>query len=236
MAGAESERLSFLFDVCIPVSRDLPLAEREYQTFASVGTGSATTEPARPLFVERIRKHREEPRAIDLLIHPGANVANRRWPWAHFAALVALMPSRYRIAVLGLPSDIHEARQVLPADRDILFFAGSLEEAIKTIASTRVLFSMDSGAAHFAACLNVPTVALFGKSDPASIIGFRGSVRPLYERRFPCQPCGKATCSQPEVLCMNSISPESVAQALLRLLEPSILNQTVPVLTQNGMR
>jgi ADP-heptose:LPS heptosyltransferase len=236
MAGAESERLSFLFDVRVPVSRDLPLAEREYHTFASVGTGGPTTEPASPLFVERIRKRRDESSTFDLLIHPGANVANRRWPWGHFAALVALMPSRYRIAVLGLPSDIHEARQVLPADRDILFFAGSLEEAIKTIASTRVLFSMDSGAAHFAACLNVPTVALFGKSDPASIIGFRGSVRPLYERKFPCQPCGKATCSQPEVLCMNSISPESVAQALLRLLEPSVLNQTVPALTQNGLR
>jgi heptosyltransferase-2 len=236
MAGAESERLSFLFDVRIPVSRDLPLAEREHQTFVSLGTGSSPTERARPSFVERIRRHREEPPAVDLLIHPGANVANRRWPWGHFAALVGLIPARYRIAVLGLPGDIHEARQALPRDRDILFFAGSLEEAITTIASTRVLFSMDSGAAHFAASLNVPTVALFGKSDPASIIGHRGSVHPLYERRFPCQPCGKATCSQPEVLCMNSITPEAAAQALLRLLEANVVNPTIPALTQLGVR
>jgi ADP-heptose:LPS heptosyltransferase len=218
LAGAESERLSSLFDVRVPVDRNLPLAEREFRTFVSLGSSNVPPEPPRALFVESIRKRREEPSTVDLLIHPGANVANRRWPWDHFAHLVHLIPAKYRIAVLGVPADIDHARQALPEDRGIRFFSGTLEEAIAMIASARVLFSMDSGAAHFAACLNVPAVALFGKSDPASIVGYRGSVRPLYERKFPCQPCGKATCNQTEVFCMNSITPESVATQLLLLL------------------
>lgn len=221
LAGAESEPLSSLFDVCVPVDRNLPLAEREYLTFVNLGSGGITPEPGRALFVESIRKHHEEPSTVDLLIHPGANVANRRWPWGHFARLVLLIPAKYRIAVVGVPADIELARQALPADRGIRFFSGTLEEAIAMIASTRVLFSMDSGAAHFAARLNIPAVALFGKSDPGSIVGYRGSVRPLYERKFPCQPCEKATCNQQEVLCMNSIAPETVARELLLLLEHS---------------
>lgn len=221
LAGTESERLSFLFDVRVPVDRNLPLAEREYLTFMRLGSGSITPEPPRPLFVESIRKRREEHSSIDLLIHPGANVANRRWPWGHFAHLVRLIPANFQIAVLGVPADIDHARQALPPDRGIRFFSGTLEEAIVMIASTRVLFSMDSGAAHFAACLNVPAVTLFGKSDPASIVGYRGSVRPLYERKFRCQPCGKTTCNQREIFCMNSIAPETVAKELLLLLDRS---------------
>jgi heptosyltransferase-2 len=218
MAGIESEHFSFLFDVRIPVSRELPMMEREQVAFAKLGHPGADSLPWRISFVDRIRRHREELPTFDLIIHPGANAPNRRWPWGHFAALVRLLPRQYRIAVLGVPADIERAREVLPKDQEIQFLAGTLEEAITAIASTRVLFSMDSGAAHFANCLGVPTVALFGKSDPASIIGYGGKVYPLYERKFPCQPCGKATCHQPEVYCMNSVAPQTVARALLDLM------------------
>ena len=218
IVGATSERLSMLFDVRVPVDRSLPLMQREREAFSVPEAGGCPSDPGYPLFIEKIRRHREAFPSIDLLIHPGANVPNRRWPWSNFAALVRMVPEQYRIAVLGVPADIDEARRILPADRGIRFLSGTLEDAIVTIASSRVLFCMDSGPAHFAACLRVPAVALFGKSDPASIIGYQGSVRPLYVLACPCQPCGKATCIQPEVLCMNAITPEAVAHALLPLL------------------
>ena len=112
-----------------------------------------------------------------------------------------------------------QVRSLLPADRGIQFLTGSLEQAITVIASARVLFAMDSGNVHFANFLDVPAVGLFGKSDPKSIVGCWGSVLPIYERKFACQPCGRATCNQPEVYCMNSIAPETVARALIGLLE-----------------
>lgn len=227
IAGATSEPLSFLFDVRVPVDRTLPLMQRERETFSTPATGCSQGIPEHPLFIERVRKRLEQPPSIDLLIHPGANVPNRRWPWEHFRALVRLMPAELRVGLLGVPGDIEEARRLMPSDRNVRFISGSLEEAIATIASTRALFCMDSGTAHFAASLRVPAVALFGKSDPASIIGYHGSVRPLYNLACPCQPCGKATCSQPEVLCMNSITPEAVADALLPLLSTKSADQLV---------
>jgi heptosyltransferase II len=219
LAGCTTEPLSALFDVRVPVSRDLSILERERLAYSMLGNTVATRPQHRGVFVERIRKHREQAPSFDLVIHPGANSANRRWPPEHYAALVRLIPSRYRIAVLGLERDIEQVRSLLPADRGIQFLTGSLEQAITVIASARVLFAMDSGNVHFANFLDVPAVGLFGKSDPKSIVGCWGSVLPIYERKFACQPCGRATCNQPEVYCMNSIAPETVARALIGLLE-----------------
>jgi heptosyltransferase-2 len=130
-----------------------------------------------------------------------------------------MIPSDYRIAVVGLPGDIARMRQVLPQNRQIDYLTGTLEKAISLIAQSRVVFAMDSGNMHFANALNIPGIALFGKADPASIIPHNGSVRPIYERKFPCQPCNSAHCSQPQVYCMDSIRPETVASALIRLLQ-----------------
>jgi heptosyltransferase-2 len=219
LAGCTTEPLSALFDLRFPVNRDLPIKEREQRAYSMLGNPAVAELQHREVFIERIRKHRDEAPLFDLVIHPGANSANRRWPYAHFAALVRLMPLRYKIAVLGLERDIDQARKMLPADRGIQFLTGSLEQAVTVIASARVLFAMDSGNVHFANFLDVPAVGLFGKSDPKSIVGNWGSVVPIYEQKFPCQPCGRATCNQPEVYCMNAIAPETVAKVLVRLLD-----------------
>jgi heptosyltransferase II len=219
LAGCSTEPLSALFDMRFPISRDLPIMERERLAYSMLGSVAATKAHNREVFIERIRRHRDQEPLFDLVIHPGANSANRRWPYEQLAALVRLVPFRYRIAVLGLEKDIVQARRMLPEDRGIQFLTGSLEQAITVIASARVLLAMDSGNVHFANFLDVPAVGLFGKSDPESIVGCWGSVLPIYERKFACQPCGRATCNQREVYCMNSIAPETVAKVLVRLLE-----------------
>ncbi|HZW91425.1 MAG TPA: glycosyltransferase family 9 protein [Candidatus Eremiobacteraceae bacterium] len=219
LAGAESERLSVLFDVQVRVDRNLPMMEREWVAFSMLGNGRATAFHA-VTFVEAIGKCREEQPKYDLLIHPGANAPNRTWPYDRFGAVVCMIPEKYRVAVLGLPQELELMRTALPPDRGIQFLTGTLQEAISAIARARVVLAMDSGAAHFAQVLHVPTVALFGKSDPQTIISREGSVMPIYERKFPCQPCGRAVCSQPEVYCMNTITAETVANALRRQLEP----------------
>jgi heptosyltransferase II len=219
LAGCTTEPLSRLFDLRFPVSRDLSIMERERFAFSMLGNAATVNPRHREVFIERLVKHRDEAPLFDLVIHPGAKAANRRWPLEHYAALVRLIPLHYRIAVLGLESDIEQARGALPPDRGIQFLTGSLEQAVTVIASARVLLAMDSGNVHVANFLDLPAVGLFGKSDPRSIIGHWGSVLPIYEQKFPCQPCGRATCNQQEVYCMNSIAPETVAKALVRLLE-----------------
>ncbi len=220
LAGATSEPLSFLFDVRVPVDRGLPIALRE-QTAYSMLHGAAAPQiqiSSDFSFIENIRRHRIQPPKYDVVIHPGANAVNRSWPFAHYAEVVRLLPPQYRIAVVGLPEDIENMRAVLPKNRNIEYLTGSLESAIITLAQARVIFTMDSGSVHFGNVLRVPGVALFGKSDPRNTVPLDSSVLPIYERKHPCQPCGKATCSQPEVYCMTTIAPTTVAEALFRVL------------------
>ena len=219
LAGALSEPLSFLFDIGVPVDRELSLLEREYRAFAPLSGNDPDQMPPRVSFIEPIRKCRELEPIYDLLIHPGANAANRSWPHQYYPRLLAMIPAHYKIAVLGLPKDIEDLRQILPTDRDVQFLTGTLEEAITAIASSRLLFTMDSGNVHFANFLNLPNVAIFGKSAPDSIIGTWGASLPIYERKWDCQPCGRAVCFQKEVYCVNSIAPETVAGALMPLLQ-----------------
>ena len=218
LAGAVSEPLSWLFGESVSVDRDLPYMEREHRAFSML-SGSSGTVPVRPIaFISRIQEQRKSPPLYDLLIHPGASVPSRMWPCNRYAELLPLLPPHIRIAVAGVPKDIETLRRTLPANHAITFLSGSLRQAISAIARSRVVLTMDSGAMHFAKVLNVPAVALFGKCDPATVIAASTSVLPIYERNFPCQPCGKPGCSQPQAYCINSIEPPTVARALLRLL------------------
>jgi heptosyltransferase-2 len=216
LAGADSERMSYLFDHRIEVDRGLPFTQREWYAFESLSDGRVSKKPPKISFIPQISGFRAIPPLYDLLIHPGANAENRRWPDDHYSRVVRSLPSHYKIAVIGLPDDIAAMKRALPADRDIQFLTGSLQDSLIAIARCRVLLTMDSGNVHFARVLGVRAVALFGKSDPANVIPLNGSVVAIYEQKFPCQPCGKTYCSQPEVYCMNSLSPERVSQELQR--------------------
>ena len=222
LAGARSERLSILFDESVSVDRNLPYMEREHFAFSMLSDSAGGASLRRISFIPRIQDQRKLPPLYDLLIHPGANVPSRMWPSSRYRELVRLLPPHLHIAVAGIPRDIEVMRLALGANCDIAFLTGSLEQAITAIARSRAVLAMDSGAMHFAKILNVPAVALFGKCDPATVIASGTSVLPIYERKFPCQPCGQPACSQPEAYCINSIEAPTVVHSLLRLInQPS---------------
>lgn len=220
LAGAESERLSGLFDVRFPVDRKMPLAIREWTAYAMMrwGQGGAPT-PIR--FRASLDQHRAAKPVVDILIHPGANAANRRWDVEHFAELIGLLPNTYRIGVVGVPKDIEAIKSSVGPDRNIQYFVGSLEDAIASIARTRVLLSMDSGTTFFARALDIPNVALFGPVDPANVHEAREHFMPVYERKWSCQPCGDARCRYETNYCMKSLQPARVAAELLKALQTS---------------
>lgn len=217
LAGAASERLSWLFDIRVPVDRRLPYMTREWTAYSMLRSDGTTRDPPRVGFIERLREVRKLPALYDILIHPGAGTRNRQWPYENYAALLQLLPD-YRVAIAGLPADIGAIKHRLPPDCRVTFVSGSLEDAITSIAQSRLALTMDSGTMYFARLLSVPTIALFGPSDPESVIELNADLTRMYEPRWPCQPCGKSHCTQPELYCMRSIEPHSVAAEIGRRL------------------
>jgi len=218
LAGAKSERFSRLFDIRVPVDRRLPLGARELAAYSSARSVGPRKQP--PVkFKASIHTFRHLDPEFDVLIHPGANADNRKWPAAHFIELINMLPVSYRVGVVGLPNDLEAIRSVLPPGGNLRYIVGSLEEAIVSIAKARVLLSMDSGTTFFAMVLGVPTVALFGPVDPASVFSEGETIYPIYERKWPCQPCGNSRCSQSSNFCLTSIEPRRVAAELLLRLQ-----------------
>jgi heptosyltransferase-2 len=217
LIGAENEPLSRLFGMRIPVSRDLPYMLREWTSYSGSRDHALGTDLQPISFKESIAQARQLPHEYDLVIHPGAGTDNRKWPAGYFARLIGDLPAAYRVAVVGVPGDVAALRAVLPADRAIAFLSGSLKEAIVSIARSWVALTMDSGSMFFASLLQVPTVTLFGPSNPANVMISRPNFIPIYEEKWSCQPCRRPQCAQRQVYCMAGITPGKVLDAIIHL-------------------
>ncbi len=121
-----------------------------------------------------------------LALNPlSATPATREWDG--FAALALRWPGP--VVLYGGPGEEQRLQDVargLPVRCGLPL--GALAGAL---ARAAVLVSVDTGPAHFARAVGVPTVVLHGSTDPARS-GPHGSV-PV-EGSAPCRPCHRSTC------------------------------------------
>jgi ADP-heptose:LPS heptosyltransferase len=113
-----------------------------------------------------------KPRTI--AIHPGSGGAQKCWPIAYFTALIEqLWQHEIPILLLAGPADherIAELYRKLPAPPQITllhtFINTPLLAVAQQIRECRGYIGNDSGITHLAALLGLPTLAIFGPSNP----------------------------------------------------------------------
>ena len=124
-----------------------------------------------------------------------------------------------RIVLLGATGDrplAEEFSKQLPG-ADNRVGKTSLGEFMTALAASRLVLCNDSGAMHVASVLDVPTVAIFGSTEPA-LTGPLGARTRIVRHHVPCSPCFLRECPI-DFACMKSISPGMVialAEGLLR--------------------
>jgi len=150
-------------------------------------------------------------------LHLGAAFGSSKlWPPASFAELAGrlrergleplLIGSAGDIAMGGAVSALAVAPIASAVGRD------HPEMLPRLLARLGCLVSSDTGVAHLAAALGVPTVTLFGPTDPRLTSPRSRSGRSV-EGRAPCAPCFLPRCPI-EHVCMRAISAASVAEAV----------------------
>jgi heptosyltransferase-2 len=156
-------------------------------------------------------------------IAPGAAKGGaKQWPPARFSAAAELLARQFDAVVVLLGSGADRAacaavggrlRNVAAID---LSGRTSLRDLVGVVARLRGLVANDSGAMHLGAALGVPTVGVFGPTNPAET-GPQGARAALVRGVAECSPCRHVECPI-DHRCMTSIAPDQVAESLRRVI------------------
>jgi len=159
-----------------------------------------------------------------LVVGVGAARPLRVWPRPHVRALVIRLARTFPVALVGDAADASRfAGMVWP--RGVWNGLGrtTLPELAGLLQHARMFVGMDSGPAHLAAALGVPTVVLYGPTHPALGMRPRGPA-PVWALgvALPCRPCtlhGEGRCPLGTHRCMTALTPERVAAFVERLVD-----------------
>ncbi|MCL4478602.1 MAG: glycosyltransferase family 9 protein [Deltaproteobacteria bacterium] len=159
-------------------------------------------------------------------IAPGSVWHTKRWLGKGYADVIKqLHKNDFNIVLIGSKEDkpvSDRIRSLVDAEITDLTGKTDIHDLIKTIAGLTLLITNDNGAMQVAQAVNTPIIAIFGPTIPEQ--GF-APMRPntvivqagkLYCR--PCSPHGPNECPEGHFLCMNSIKPEHVMNAVHALL------------------
>jgi ADP-heptose:LPS heptosyltransferase len=143
----------------------------------------------------------------------------KAWPARHITALWArLTAAGARVVLAPGPGDgdlMAELGQGLPPAA--VAPPSSLAEMSALLGACDLLVGTDNGLRHLAALLGLPTVTVFGPTDPD---GWNppGARHVSVTRGEACSPCDLKACPVPGHPCLDLLPAETVAAAVLPLL------------------
>jgi heptosyltransferase-2 len=142
----------------------------------------------------------------------------KEWPAERFAALIDLLFERggTECVLLGSPGERAKCERTAAASRrGAVVAAGDLGigEAVALLSLCDGFAGNDSGAMHVAGALGIPTVGLYGSTNPARTAPLGARARVIY-RPIECSPCLQRTCRFGHYRCLTQIEPAEVAEAL----------------------
>jgi heptosyltransferase-2 len=154
---------------------------------------------------------------------PGASYGPaKRWPPERFAAVLNRIASEYGAVpvVCGGHDDRDACTEVARRlEGRHLNLAGetNLREFIALLHGMGLFVTNDSGPMHLAAAAGVPTVAVFGSTDPAAT-GPLGRLTAVVREDVECSPCFERECAPGHYDCLNRVTADAVFDAASRLL------------------
>ena len=235
-----------LLTTVVDLDEDVNFVEQNYRAIERALGRSVPRRPFR--WLDEARHEQGRKRLASLLatgglerkgpvvgIHPGAGRSIKEWPAERFAEIGQRLISE-KGATLLLTGSASEAAKTgairARIQGPVLDLAGRLDLGAfaETMSACDAFISCDTSAMHFACALGVPSVAIFGPSDPGRYFsggehGF-GSGRPHIALApvLWCGPCNlirrppEECDSAPVPECLGQITTQAVFEALSKLL------------------
>tara|TARA_B100001093_G_C26859001_1_gene1028966 strand:+ start:5183 stop:6142 length:960 start_codon:yes stop_codon:yes gene_type:complete len=163
---------------------------------------------------------------IHVGVCPGAEYGNaKRYPIDRYAsALQSLRENHpelvFRISVFGSPAEEgigEELSSLIDEPRENRAGKTSMADLVKELKTCHFVATNDTGTMHLAAALGVPTVAIFGSTEPIFTAPI-GTVHRVIRHQVDCSPCFLRECPV-DYRCMLQVEPETVLNEMETLLK-----------------
>jgi heptosyltransferase-3 len=192
------------------------------------------------------------PPAIEAILRPGFVVlhvpsmwAYKQWPLAHFRILAGQLLARgIQVVLTGSAAardrECNAALLNLGGEPQLINAAGRLDfnQLAALLSQAALYIGPDTSVSHLAAACGVPTLAIFGPTNPMRWAPWPATAgKPVHWLRSApsqtvgnvtvlqgspaCVPCGRAGCEdhlQSRSDCLVSITPQRVLEQALRIL------------------
>jgi hypothetical protein len=156
----------------------------------------------------------------------------KEYPPAHYATVVHLLREKYPEACCIQVGNKHDAPIPHPNVMDTRL-EGTLRQSLGLLQRCHVFCGNDTGLCWAASALKIPTVVLFGPTDPSKCLPPWGAKR--VSLHLTCQPCqyrdmGKLPNGQAcQHECLQNLSPRVVAAEILSTFEARHVQEAVPL-------
>jgi heptosyltransferase-2 len=123
----------------------------------------------------------------------------------------------FEVILLTSPGERVQAETIAAACNDlpVIGHEGDVLQLAAAISHCAVVVTNDSGPLHVAAALAVPSVSIFGPTDPGRTV-IPGATR-VVRKPFACQPCYRRECPLGHHRCMADITVDDVYNAAVGL-------------------
>jgi predicted lipopolysaccharide heptosyltransferase III len=167
----------------------------------------------------------DEARTPFAVIHPAAAFDTKQWATERFARVAESLTSRgLAIVAITASTEAHVADELKRHTTApvVAFTDLSLPEVTALLSKARLFVGNDSGIAHMAAAVGVPSVVIFGSSNTAHWRPWAKAHAEVVVEEMECQPCHGYFCEkfeQPE--CIKRVPVERVLGSIARVLKGS---------------
>lgn len=151
------------------------------------------------------------------VINPGAGFPTKLWKLDRFAKLADRIAKEQGLHILLAwgPDEKPMAERIadLMTEKSWIAPKTTIQESIALFKHAALMISCDSGPLHLCAAMGIPTVSIFGPTDPARN-GPYGSNHQVVYKEQPCSFCWKKTCAIETHDCMEQVEVDDVFQAV----------------------
>ena len=201
------------------------------ELFAKLAGGNGKERPnLRNLLRSEKRVSTELSNEKYICVMPSSNWRSKNWPVENFLNVLKKIPAFP--VVLGSSKDLASGQLAAALDHsEMPYFNGvgkwDLGEIAGVLSGSIGYFGNDTGLAHLAEAVGVPSFVIFGPTVPDMGFGpWRSESRAL-ESLLGCRPCGKdgryCTRFSQRYLCLKGLTPKQVSKTLVQELKMEII-------------